>query len=155
MSIDLLLNLAAVPEEEGILPRHVDNALHGAQLLKEHPSAYWKLGREKATLFSYALYNILGRDSRYRQEAEGVIAGLEKAHPTLEESISRDRVPGILFDEGEKLGYFSSARVATVEQRQRLYLLEQARRGHLQRRAMQIYQAFKNGGFGLPAVEAT
>lgn len=159
MSLDLLLNILHPWYDNPSQLLH--SALHGAQLLREsHRRLYWKLGREDATLFSYALYNILSRDSghqpegsRYQSEAEEVIKGLEKAYPTLKESFRRDRVPGILFDEGEKLGYFSSARVATVEQRQRLYLLEQARAGQTRRRAKQFYEAFKDGGFGLPAVE--
>ncbi len=161
MSLASLLNLASVPESEGFLPRHVGDALHGAQTLKEHPRFYWKLGREDATLFSYALYNILSRDShhqpessRYQAEAEGVIKGLEKAYPTLEETITRDRAGSIIFNEKEKIDYYTrDFQRATAEEKLHLYLLQQADRGHLLRKAMKIYRAFANGGFGPLPVE--
>lgn len=153
MTLDLLLNIldpyfADFPDS----PQLLKNALHGSQMLKERPSFYWKLGRENATLFAYALYNILSRDSRYQSKAEEVIKGLEKAYSTLEEeTITRNLAWGIIFDEKQKIRSSTPGfQMATVEQKQRLYLVEQADHGYLRRTAEKFYQAFKNGLGGKP-----
>lgn len=150
MSIELLLDLMHPCFEDS--PQLLKNALDGAQVLNERPSLFWRMGRERATLFSYTLYQVLSREPTHQTEKEGVIAGLKKAYPTLKESFTQNRALNIILEEREKISYYSpDFRIATIEQERHAYQVQQAYYGYLRREAERFNQTFARSSFSRPA----
>ncbi len=146
--VDFLLQQVAVPAAQS----DIGDATMALGIVQERPDYYQKLGRRDATLFSYALYNILKHDSRCRLDAEDVLQGLEKAYPELQEALfGEDRCLNIILDEQELIncGQRDFSRVSAYVQ-QRLHLVEQAYSGYIRKEADRIYRAFMNENYRLP-----